>query len=225
MRKICEFFEITESEFLQPTEQLAASLQSRTYESRTERFHRGLIDELFPRAEPNLLRYAGYYHSYFFSLGYNGKIIRSLIRIYKSGDKLLSKSIERVSTKDGEKVGRYITKYRGIVTVAADRLYVIDKETLWNKAITMTILYPSYRSHVSRLTGLTLGSPTIGRNPSCARVLYEYIGDEINIRHALGACGLFDANDSAIPDDIRQQVTNSIPASETVFKALQLVNP
>lgn len=55
-----------------------------------------------------------------------------------------------------------------------------------------TILFPSFKNRVTRLTGLKLGVSGSGeRMPCCARVVYEYLGPRIDVRRALRLCGLY----------------------------------
>jgi hypothetical protein len=62
-----------------------------------------------------------------------------------------------------------------------DRLFLIDYESLTFNEMSQTILIPSFKSRITRLNGLKTGvSSGDRRNPACTRVVWEYLGEEIN---------------------------------------------
>ena len=99
------------------------------------------------------------------------------------------------------------------------RLYP-DYETLTGLEMTQTILFPSFKNRVTRLTGLKLGVSGSGeRMPCCARVVYEYLGHTIEVRRALRLCGLYELDDERVDEATRRAVTNDIAPGEWHFRA------
>ena len=95
-----------------------------------------------------------------------------------------------------------------------------DYETLTGLEMTQTILFLSFRNRVTRLTGLRLGvSGTGERMPCCARVSYEYLGVNVNVRRALRRCGLFALDDPEIDPATRQAIVNTIEPGEWHLRA------
>ena len=86
--------------------------------------------------------------------------------------------------------------------------------------MTQTILFPSFKNRVTRLTGLKLGVSGSGeRMPCCARVVYEYLGPAIDVRRALRLCGLYDLDDARVDEATRRAVMNDIAAGEWHLRA------
>ena len=52
---------------------------------------------------------------------------------------------------------------------------------------------------------------------ACYRVVYEFLGTNINPRMALSGCGTFDFNTTEVSKFIRDRIVNDIRPSETAF--------
>ena len=101
-----------------------------------------------------------------------------------------------------------------------DRIFLNDYESLTGLEMTQTILFPSFKNRVSRLTGLKLGASGSGeRMPCCARVVYEYLGQTISVRSALRLCGLYASDDPRIDEATRSAVVNDIAPGEWHLRA------
>ena len=99
-------------------------------------------------------------------------------------------------------------KYAGIVTVAGDRIHMLDQETITRSELTQTILYLNYRSRITVLTGLTVGvSGGDAHEPSASRVVMEYIGRSVNLRKAIAECRLYREDSPEISMQIRDHLT------------------
>ncbi len=73
--------------------------------------------------------------------------------------------------------------------------------------MSQTILIPSFKSRISRLNGLKAGvSSGDRRTPACTRVVWEYLGTEINRVMAYRQVMLYEPDDPRIDDDIRQRL-------------------
>ncbi|MCY1530478.1 hypothetical protein D9M68_656670 [compost metagenome] len=73
--------------------------------------------------------------------------------------------------------------------------------------MSQTILIPSYKSRITRLNGLKTGvSSGDRRNPACTRVVWEYLGPEINRVAAYRQVKLYRPDDPRIDDDVRQRL-------------------
>ena len=221
LTKICRHFGVEEFEVLLPSDQFASRLELRT--RRADRRVGGGFEQLFDRAFPRdtraLRRYEGFYHSHFYSLGWRGQIMRSLICLYEHDGRMSVKSIERY--KDPQRQDRYVMKYNGLVTMTSNRLFTVEYEYLLGGAVAMTILNTSYRSHLTLLTGLTTGASTGRRRaPAAARVVYEYLGKSVDRYQALKACGMFPESSSAIDPEIKRLISNDIEPDDKVLVAL-----
>lgn len=199
IRIICDFFGVEKFEIMMPHDQFkqrvlpdssAPSLPSNIapFFEKTR--------ELGRASSGTLTRYVGWYYEYYYSLGYPGKVFRSLIEIKPGDNGLTYKRYERLIpiTKKKEQVTHCL--YDGILTNLCDRIFLLDVESLTENEITQTILFPSYRSQIKQLHGLKLGvSSRSHRYPACTRVLYDFIGKSINFKSAFKHCGLYESDD------------------------------
>lgn len=160
--------------------------------------------------------YLGYYYSYFI-IGYlPDRITRSLIHIYESNGAILTKNVERYPEhSDG---AASTSKYRGVALYNAERLFIYESETTTGKRIWQTVVYASDLQFSKILSGLTMGiaSDTV-RDIACYRVVYEFLGRDINTRIALRGCGTFPLDSPEISKFIRDRVPNDVRANETAF--------
>ena len=97
----------------------------------------------------------------------------------------------------------------------ADRIYLIDYESLTSGEITQTICFPSYKSRTTYLSGLKLGISADSRHtPSATRVLFEYLGREVDLKQAIRRCGLFDGSSDDINEEIKRRISNTISPTD-----------
>ena len=217
--RICNYFKINESRLLCTHEEFV-----RNYSQQTDFNIEQQFQSCFPSHSGDLKRYLGYYHCYFYSLAYPGKIILSLVLIYEYKDQVFTKTIEHLHDKPQiNPENKFINKYKGIVGYSCNRLFMIDRETMWGKSFSMTILYPTYQSHISYLHGLSIGCPTLGRIPSASRIALSYLGKQTDKREALNMCGLYNKNDPSIPKTVLRLIENKINDNDFTLQAFNSV--
>lgn len=220
MRKICDFFGVTEWEMLIEEDRFADLIAVRRTPSRGEELAAPLrhIEQLYRRSG-DLERYVGYYYRYFYSFGYPGKIIKSLAAIFETDGRYFWKNIE-FTPGEIVKSGRTASKYTGAAFYLGERIYIVEYESLMTSSITTLTLYPSYHTRIDYLVGVQTGGPTKrGRKPAASFVLLEYLGRQIDLRRAFQRLGVFDEAD--IDERIRSRIGNRIPEGSFVFEAEQ----
>jgi len=220
MRRICDFFGVTESELLMehPRFTEIVGLRRRPLMQQVPSEPQQQIEQLYQRSG-DLSRYVGYYFRYFYSFGYAGRIIKSLVAIYERDGRYYWKSVERVHPVGG-KYPVKTSKCFAALLLLGDRICAIEYESLMKGSITQAILYPSYHTSVAFLIGIQTGMPLVrGRKPAASVVLLEYLGKSIDQRKALRSCGLFEETDAAIDPHIRHMITNRIPDGTFVLEA------
>ncbi|MBR9882585.1 helix-turn-helix transcriptional regulator [Marinobacterium lacunae] len=222
LRRICEFFGVEVHEILLPHGQFERLVQVRPQSSSTPDSTTSQacshLDQLSRIGSHGLERYLGYYFEYYLSMSTPGKLLRNLVCLESHDGQVVFQRTERMRPHAGEPACH--NRYQGIACLLSDRLFLTDYETLNHHEITQTILFPSFRNRISRLTGLKIGvSDNSERMPCCARVVYEYLGQEIRIRKALALCGLYDVDDPAIEQSIRNSVRNDMSVGEMLFRA------
>ncbi len=221
LRRLCEFFGVEEHEILLPSAQFERLVKVRPRAAVVADEHAPEVPHLAHLKDigsVGLERFLGSYFETYLSMACPGKILRTLVTLERRGERVYYQRTERLIEHPREKA--YHGIYRGMAHLLTDRIFLNDYETLTGLEMTQTILFPSFKNRVSRLTGLKLGVSGSGeRMPCCARVVYEYLGPHIEVRRALRLCGLYDADDPRIDDATRQAIRNDMAPGEWHFRA------
>ncbi|WP_193369698.1 helix-turn-helix domain-containing protein [Pelagibius marinus] len=218
MRRICDFFGVSESELLMEPQQFEDIVALKRKPLQREALSKPLrhLDRLYQRSQ-DLEKYTGYYFRYFFSFGNPGKIIRSLALIYREGGRFYWKNIEIL--RDPETgLSNGLNKYEGVLFYLADRLYILEYEAIEVNSVTQATFYPSHRSRIGLLFGIQTGGPTRrGRKPGASKVALEYLGRDIDVRQAMKRTGLFEPGDGSLRPEILSLIENTIDPSSFVL--------
>ncbi len=222
LRRICEILGVQQSDFMLPAAEFETFFNSNFLEiiqgGRAGWLGRNL-ENLVTMNDPSLRKYIGWYHSYSYSFGWPKWVIRSLVNIYEHQGRVLSKTIERL--RDPIHGARFVYKYDGLVTTSADRIFIAEQDSLQQDDFSMKILIRTHRSHVNFLSGLVTGtSGRPDRQPTSARVVFEYLGRTIDTRTALKKCGMFVANQHNVNPKILSIIDNTFAEGETVLHAI-----
>jgi len=211
MRRICDFFGVSESELLMEPQQFEDIVSLKRKPMGQEELSEPLrhLDRLYQRSQA-LDKYIGYYFRYFYSFSNPGKIIRSLASIYKESERFYWSNIELLRDPEtGRSHG--LNKYKGAVFYLADRIYIVEYETIELGSITQATLYPSHRSRMDTLVGIQTGGPTRrGRKPGASKVALEYLGRNTDVRQAMKRIGLYNPQSGLIHDEIVTLIENTI---------------
>jgi transcriptional regulator with XRE-family HTH domain len=217
MRRICDFFGVTESELLMDPGRFAALISLRRPASRAAPPPKYLdAVEKLHRLSGEMGRYTGWYFRYFYTFGYPGRITRSLAVIAEKDGRHLWKNIETGADPDQGGM-RFVGKYEGLAFHVGHRIHIVELDALGASSITQLMLYPSYAPRLGHLRGVqTGGSLRRGRKPAASAVVLDYLGERIDIRRALARCGLFEPHE--IDDWIKRLIENRIDPDDWVFE-------
>lgn len=219
LRRLCDFFGVEEHEILMPHSQFELLIQVRPrpreeVEEHPEYRHLDLLQA----NSQGLDKYLGYYFEYHYSMAFPGKILRNLVCLEKRDGRVYYQRTERLQQSPGERV--YHSKYLGMAHLLADRIFLVDYESLTCNQLTQTILIPTFKSRVGRLSGLRLGASASGeRIPSCTRVVFEYLGHRVDIRRTLRLCSTFEADGGQISPAVLAAIRNEMAPGEHHFRA------
>lgn len=218
MRKICDFFGVTEAEILLEHPKFEQMILLRRVPEHSAALEKPLekLEGIY-RESQKLDRYVGFYYRYFFSFGNKGLVTRSLASIHEVSGRYYWKNIEVLRDPNtGKSMG--LNKYEGALFYLADRIYIVEYETLEKKSITQATLYPSHQHRLTSLVGNQTGGPTRrGRKPGASKVLLDYLGPRINVRKALQDTGFFHPTSDRISQDIIPLITNRMAEDSFVF--------
>lgn len=220
MRRICDFFGVTEGEFLMEPARFSELISlRRTPNAGAEIAIFGPTLKRLSQSSASLDRYCGAYFRYFYSFSNPGLIIRSFARLSRRDGQYVWKNIERFAT--GTRAAAEVNKYEGLAFYLGERINVVEYERILASSITHMNLYPSYHSGIHHLLGVqTGGSLKRGRKPAASRVLLDYLGQHVDAKRALRQCGLF--TPERIDPRIASLVLNEMTPGASVFEIEQL---
>ena len=214
LKRICDFFGVEAYELSLPQEQFAELIGARSGQGARPR-----VDPLLELFQPlgehsrSLERYCGYYFEYSNCMSVPGQILLSLVQLREERGSYLFERQERQepSRADSGKAEDWVRcRYLGAAFYLQDRLFLVDYESLTGNEMSQTILIPSYKSRITRLNGLKTGvSSGDLRTPACTRVVWEYLGTEINRVNAYRQVMLYSPDDPRIDADIRQRLAGA----------------
>ncbi|KAE9645023.1 helix-turn-helix transcriptional regulator [Pseudomonas sp. PB106] len=212
LKRICDFFGVDESEVGLPPEQFIALIGVKSNKSQLlgkAAAPQLMHEHLREKSSPELKAHLGYYYEYYHAMTEPGSILCSLVHVRGEGDDVVYERNERLQITGAEDVfERY--QYLGIAYYLRDRLFFIDYESLTSNEISQTILIPSFKSCITRLNGLKMGvSAADHRAPACSRVVWEYLGQEIDRVDAYRRVRLYQPDDCAIDDDLRARLAQT----------------
>jgi transcriptional regulator with XRE-family HTH domain len=222
-KRICDFFGVEDYELLLPPEQFSRLLGARQPSQVAGKRVDALIELLKPLREQtgNLSRYCGYYFEYSNCMSVPGMVLLSLVHLREEdGDFLFERQErqERSASSDMQGEDWVRCRYLGAAFQLQDRLFLMDYESLTVNEMSQTILIPSYKSRITRLNGLKTGvSSGDRRNPACTRVVWEYLGTEINRISAYRQVRLYRPDDARIDDDVRRRLADT-PLKNGLFE-------
>ncbi|MES2106023.1 MAG: XRE family transcriptional regulator [Pseudomonadota bacterium] len=168
-------------------------------------------------------KYLGYYHEYYYSMSTSGQVLRGLVRVFARDGAVYHERLERFPPLSNDLDQTYKCKYIGAAFYLNDRIFLVDYESLTANEICQTILFPTYRNKVTLLSGLVVGAASNNqRSIACARVAYEFLGTDIDIKCALRSCGLFDPERGEIDPTILKLIDNSTHTDKRHFYPIPL---
>ena len=221
LSRICQFLKLSEEQLnSSPDKFRQLVLESFQNKPDSEPGELEKFVDMLPSSIETLGRYEGYYYSHFHSLGFPGHLIRSLVHIYRYGDRFYTQNIEHLWDKENRDAQRIRFKYRGLALYLGDRIFITEAEILTRSVICHTILFPSYRNIVDTLSGITTGVGSMHSHmPRSTRVEFQFLGKQVDVREALRGCGIFDLDSTRISSDIKERIHNEITDQEFMLTA------
>ncbi|WP_462382868.1 helix-turn-helix domain-containing protein [Pseudomonas sp. Marseille-QA0892] len=210
LKRIGDFFGVEGYELGLPPEQFSRLIGARVDQSPVAPAKDPISTLFEPLADQagNLSRYCGYYFEYSNCMSVPGSILLSLVQMREEDGHFLFERQERQERASNGQADDWVRcRYLGAAYYLQDRLFLIDYESLTLNEMSQTILIPSFKSRITRLNGLKMGvSSGDRRTPACTRVVWEYLGPEINRVNAYRQVMLYRPDDARIDEDIRQRL-------------------
>lgn len=169
---------------------------------------------------PQLDDFQGYYFRYYYSFGYRGMVIKTLLRIRKEGGLYLSRHIERIPKYDAPISLPVTFKYDGVVLYMSGRLFLLECESQLDSTVCEAILAPVVRPGTRLMSGIQCSITTgTGNEPTATRVVLEFLGRRVNLRSAMKSCGFYDPNEGTVDPAILKLIKNDNRADAFTFRA------
>ncbi|KPQ26246.1 MAG: Cro/C1-type HTH DNA-binding domain [Halomonas sp. HL-48] len=218
LQRICHFFGVTTEDIALPHHDFRALVQTGQLNTETTPATLPWPNALVQRGSEGMERYIGRYFELYHSMSRPGQLMRTLVCLEKREGGVVYQRTERMQTSPDARPCH--NRYVGTAVKLADRLFLVDHETLNGHEITQTILFPSFQSQVTRLTGLKIGvADNSERMPCCVRVVYQRLDKQVSLREALAQCGLITLDDPSLDDALRAAIQNDVGADEHHFRA------
>jgi len=222
MRRICDFFGVEAHEIVMPHSLFAQLISVRpTHPEPTPREpYAEHLARLQRVGGASFEPYLGYYFETYYSMAYPGRILRTLVHLWShAGGGVYYQRLERVTSPLPQERA-FHSKYLGMAFLLTDRIFLVDYESLTGNEVTQTILYPSFKNRVTRLSGLRTGVSASGlRIPSSTRVAYDYLGRKVSVKNAWRRCGLYPSDSEAIDSDLKSLIRNDVSHADWHFAA------
>ncbi len=219
LQKISDYFGVEESEILLPVGEFRKLIALNPPQIENLNPMQAFIASsarIDANTRSELRKLLGYYYSHFRVAETPNLITRSLVCIYEAEGAILTKNIERYP--DDTDGAASIHKFDGVATYNAGRLFIYEREIGTGTRIWQTVVYTNNLKFSTYLSGLTMGIATeTVRDIACYRVVYEFLGLNVNSRRALRGCKTFDYDSPEISKYIRDRVVNDIQPHETAF--------
>lgn len=218
LQRICHFFGVTTEDIALPHHDFRALVQTGQLNREATPATLPWPNALAQRGSEGMERYIGRYFELYHSMSRPGQLMRTLVCLEAREGGVVYQRTERMQTTPGSRPCH--NRYVGTAVKLADRLFLVDHETLNGHEITQTILFPSFQSQVTRLTGLKIGvADNSERMPCCVRVVYQRLDEQVSLREALAQCGLITLDDPSLDDALIAATRNDVAADEHHFRA------
>jgi transcriptional regulator with XRE-family HTH domain len=219
LQKILDFFEINEDVMNLPPNKFIESLHSRKSKSGANDFSDNIFGNIENSNNESMDRHLGYYFVYHKSPSFPKRIFRSITHFFRVGDLVFSKGLERFVAAERPALPITVSKERGRVDYADDRIYIYEYSQYIHKSRSLVILYPTYRPRPNLLCGVFVSvSSGAGRQPFSSRVVYEYMGLTPNLRSMISLAGLYPEDSTGICEEIRRKCQNA--REEEILRAI-----
>ena len=205
--RIAAFFEVEEDDLFKPAARFDDIIEGPRLDISWQMRSSAAFQKIVPFVKHSAdmaESYMGTYFRYHNSSIHRGKVLRSVLYLYRQNDIAQYVITERFPSFDGNGATDCIFKYHGFAIFAGDRIFLLDFETLQKNELTFSIFLPKSRNALTRLFGLVAGiAATPLREPFSTRVALDYQGKGRVGRTHLKRATTVEPDDETIPAEIR----------------------
>lgn len=207
LRRICDYFDLTEAEILAPHTEFSKRKKLRNLSNARR------IEDPFSAAFPGdlakLRPLLGAYHFFYKSPSWPGSVFCSATFLEEQDGEVIARTIERGLTPNRTKLQR--SRFSGKAGYHGSRIFIVEFEKEHDGAIVETILYPPHRQNKQYLKGLSLGlawNPR--RTPFSSPVIFRKVPKHSSPKEMLRKCGIYSFSNPIIDPIIRGYLNDEI---------------
>lgn len=218
LNRICGYFRIDETEIVLPPSEFLSIVRDSP-----SPIQHGQLSASDLQSVEKLRRYLGYYHAYYRSPAYPGQVVRSVSNLIESENGNFDHTLERHVTDESNAPDSFVCKYRGPVVLNNDRIYIYHNHSITHDVRSLVVLYPSQRPMIKLLSGVFVsvsGGP--GRQPFASRIVYEFLGKDIDLRAAVSLAGVYSSDSEDLPHAVRTRLDNTISDPNGIMMAFDI---
>lgn len=205
LRRICDHFGVEPEEIFLPPARFKALVRDKPSAAIAPP-PANFLQRIFAANPPGAHRYVGYYTRYTRSIEYPGTFVCAVIRIYPSGDQIMTKAIERLRSHRSARRSETF-KYAGNFVLLGDRIFIVEAECLQHDSMDHIMLYASHKSPLRLVFGKMMSiSSGPSREPYFAPVVYEFAGVRPKLPALMRRCQQLSRNSSLVDERIREYV-------------------
>lgn len=212
LKRITDFFGVDEYEITLPHDEFARLVRPKRGKVPETLLLEQLLTQIGmvePESQAALAAYEGTYAAYFCSPVWSNHIVRSLTTMSFAAPNCLTRSVQRLYLPGSGRSIKVTQKFNGVVRNIVDRLYVVEYEANSKDLASFAILYPSHRRQLQFLTGVMVTVASGGsRQPFSTRVVYQYLGKDIDLRKEIARCHLYPVDSRDVPEEVRSRITD-----------------
>lgn len=213
LRRICEFFDIDQTDILSPPDRFATALARRDGGMPDKRRAATRAFETRSRSDRETLRkYCGYYNTYFNSPARYGSIIRGFCAIYERNGQFRTRTYERLSEQSGADQRAEVQKSEGIVILDGGYIYLHECTNAVERSHAFTVIYPNYRPKITLLNGVILSVTSfLDRRPFASNIVYARLDNNVSIRREIKRSCILPKDTDEISPEILHAIRNHTP--------------
>lgn len=203
LRRIARHFDLNEEVLFKARQEFEAEQKGVPYGQADDTAESFLAP--FRGQQNNLRRYLGFYHTFFCTPSWEGRVFCSLVRLVEKDGFIVSRTYEKATSSD--RVVRQISRYDGLVTMRGNRVFVTEHERSREGSVAQTILYSAHRQQLKYLRGMTSGVAWRPYpHPYAAKTIWKRLNERVSAREALRGCGVYSAQSLQLDLAVRKHL-------------------
>ena len=201
--RIARIFAIEPEDFELPCEEFRRCLAPQIKHSERS----DVLFDAYPGDMSMMERYLGFYQTYHLSMSWPGKVVCACAHLKERDGRVVVRTLERISDRASGISLR--SRYAGLAAFQRNRIFIAERTNGEHTTLGQTILMPFEIHQRLYLRGITMGVSWRKENlPYASRMIWRYLGHDVDRRTLVSRCGLHKLEDGALPDPVTRYLTS-----------------